>query len=100
MENIAKNNCSKTSVFLLNSANQLGRKDQFDIILANINRNVLSQAIPFLSKLLKEDGYLLISGFYIEDNEDLIKQSEKNNLKFIRSTNKDGWSSLLLQHNK
>ncbi len=67
----------------------------FDIVLANINKNVLLDEIPYYSQLLEEKGHLLLSGFYEEDVEDIKKAAEKNNLSLQKSVSKDKWAALL-----
>ena len=56
---------------------------EFDIILANINRNILIQDMYTYSSHLLQNGLILFSGFY-EQDLDLIKQEAKRQgLKYI-----------------
>lgn len=65
IENRDRNNQSDIEVILGDVGNIPAEK--FDIITANINRNVLMADIPYYSQFLKKDGVLLMSGFYGED---------------------------------
>lgn len=69
----------------------------FDIILANINKNVLLDELEVYSELLAKGGHLLLSGFYIEDIDDLIQVATPLNLKLTSSQSKDNWAALILE---
>ncbi len=62
LENTARNGCADIKV-LLGDASLLG-DEHYDIILANINRNILLNDIPSYVKCLNNGGQLFISGFY------------------------------------
>lgn len=71
---------------------------EFDVVLANINRNILLQDMPVFRQSLKEDGGLLIiSGFYKDDVEMLIEKAQELGLKPIRQREEDGWCCLSLK---
>jgi len=66
--------------------------DQFDIILANINRNILLDQISRYSEVLKPGGEVYFSGFYENPDLDIIKQeAEKFNLKYISHKKTKEW---------
>jgi ribosomal protein L11 methyltransferase len=71
--------------------------DDFDIILANINKNVLLQEIAQYAAYLKPSGLLLLSGFFEDDIKDLLTEAAKYKLKEVRRDAKENWASLLLQ---
>jgi ribosomal protein L11 methyltransferase len=48
---------------------------KFDIILANINRNILLDQIPVYAEVLKEGGEIYFSGFYESPDLQLIKEA-------------------------
>lgn len=81
---------------------RLGDKDllndykEFDIILANINKNVLKVQIPFYSKLLKANGTLLMSGFFSTDVEELEKFAGQHGLKLLQRYSKNNWAVMKL----
>lgn len=69
----------------------------FDIVLANINKNVLLDEMEIYSSLLITQGYLLLSGFYTEDVVDLEERAKEFGLTLLKSSAKDNWAALILQ---
>ena len=69
---------------------------QFDLILANINKNVLKAHIPTYCKLLVENGTLFLSGFFDSDVEELVNFCSQNGLTKRRVLNKDNWAAIEL----
>lgn len=65
MENVERNHCQNISVH--EGDVQFLNDQQFDVILANINRNILLADIPSYAKALKKKGLLFVSGFYETD---------------------------------
>jgi ribosomal protein L11 methyltransferase len=76
-ENSELNNCSNIQV-QRGTIQEVNLAHQYDIILANINRNVLLNEIPQYATFLPEQGWLLISGFYERDLEDIEKIAVQN----------------------
>lgn len=72
---------------------------QFDIILANINKNVLLGEIGHYNKLLANNGLLFLSGFYVHDVEDITACAETYGLKMAKSSSKDNWAALVFSKN-
>ena len=70
--------------------------DEYDLILANIHRNILIEHMPAYVKNLSEDGELWVSGFYEEDIPHLVKAAKGVGLqhKETRSTNEWQWMRL------
>lgn len=69
---------------------------KFDIILANINKNVLLDEIRIYSTYLDQGGLLLLSGFYTHDIPDLLKEASQHALKEVRRDERENWACLLL----
>jgi ribosomal protein L11 methyltransferase len=67
IENVERNNCKKITT-VLGSASNIDDKG-FDVILANINRNILMADLPAYTKALDSGGVLLMSGFLEQDVE-------------------------------
>jgi len=67
----------------------------FDIILANINKNVLLNEIPYYADLLAQNGKLFLSGFYETDIKDIVECAKKSNLSQIRHISKDNWAAMI-----
>lgn len=70
----------------------------YDIILANINKNILLQDIKSYSKHLKPQGKLLVSGIYDHDFDDIISETQKYGLKFEQKWERNNWISILLSY--
>lgn len=69
--------------------------DKFDVILANINRNVILENLPDLAKLLVKNGYLLISGIMFDDEAMIREALQKENIKVLHKDEKDQWVCLI-----
>jgi ribosomal protein L11 methyltransferase len=69
----------------------------FQVILANINKNILLQDISVYSKSLKIGGKLLLSGFFTTDVDELRNIASNNGLKFVKVEEKNNWAMLLLE---
>ena len=63
----------------------------FDIILANINKNVLLENMENFVANLHKNGDLLLSGFYVDDLTAIIESAENAGLTFIKSDNRNNW---------
>lgn len=96
IENVKLNNCSKIDVAL--GGNELLEGKEFDIIIANINKNILIEHFESYSKAIKSGGIMLNSGFFTTDKEDLIEEAEKHGFVFESIESKDEWA--LLQFKK
>ena len=70
---------------------------KFDIILANINKNVLLSEMETYSKYLNHDGLLLLSGFYEKDIDDIKTKATLLSLKEVSRNSKDSWVCVLFQ---
>ena len=90
-ENFEKNNCNKID---LQKAEDAGTGKQYDIILANINKNVILDNMSNLSQQLLSHGVLLLSGLLVEDETDIVKAAEKFKLKLARKTERNNWIAL------
>ena len=89
VENAKHNRCDQLKV-LLGDASLLG-DDSYDIILANINRNILLQDIPQYVKCMNDGALLFLSGFYEEDLPALRYCCAQNGLKYVDYKSKDKW---------
>jgi ribosomal protein L11 methyltransferase len=81
----------------LGTIRQIQPQGTFDIVLANINKNVLLDEMEVYAGLLPEGGLLLLSGFYSEDTADLLEAAAPYGLQLQLSTTKDNWAALCLQ---
>lgn len=68
--------------------------EQFDVILANINRNILLDQLETYSRNLKAEGLLFLSGFYEEPDLEIIKSAaSKFLLKYLAHKKSQNWVS-------
>lgn len=98
-ENIEINQCSNISIRQGEISN-LTFDHTYDIVLANINKNILLQEIPQYVSYLNPDGYILLSGFYERDVPDMVARAHQYKLKHVSSDVQENWASILFQLNK
>ena len=72
----------------------------FDVILANINRNILLMDMPRYATTLNPDGILIISGFYTQDIPALTEKAATLGLIVTSRQSKDNWAMLVLHRKK
>ncbi|HIP47756.1 MAG TPA: 50S ribosomal protein L11 methyltransferase [Lutibacter sp.] len=92
IENIERNNSKKISVYE-GDASLLVNK-HYDLIIANINRNILLQDIKIYANSLNKKGFLLLSGFYQEDIPVIDAEASKYNLKLDLILERNNWAGL------
>ena len=92
LENVERNNCQHISVFEGDAS--LLKPDAYDVIIANINRNILLKDMSVYEDSLKENGILLLSGFYTEDIEKINESAESNGLKQDKKLTRNNWVGL------
>lgn len=96
LENVERNNCHNISVFegdvkLLDGKN-------YDIIIANINRNILLADISAYSKCLHKEGLLFLSGFYEDDISSIVSECSKNDLQLQSKIQRNNWVALMFNN--
>ena len=92
LENVERNSCSKISVFEGDAALLKGRF--YDVIIANINRNILLQDLSVYDKCLNQGGVLLLSGFYDDDIPLIETKCNSMSLELNTVLEKNKWVSL------
>lgn len=95
-ENVALNNCSRI-VVREGTIGTLDLNGKFDIILANINKNVLLAEMEGYSSYLEPGGVLMLSGFYDYDEEDIVAKVLPLGYELIKTGHRNRWSSLLFK---
>lgn len=70
--------------------------EEYDIILANINKNILLKSFEQLSKHVKSNGIVLISGFYETDLPDLLNCCQTFGLNLQQKVVTNGWCAAVL----
>ncbi|GGK19356.1 ribosomal protein L11 methyltransferase [Yeosuana aromativorans] len=92
IENVERNNCKHITV-IEGDASVLKNKT-YDIIIANINRNILLNDMAVYASCLNKNGMLLLSGFYNTDIPVIQQECEKHMLKFQEKLERNQWVSL------
>ena len=67
------------------------QRNTYDVILANINRNILIQDIPTYSHSLRSGGLLFVSGFYLEDMPMIVGTAANSGLEYESHDSMDNW---------
>jgi len=93
-ENCMLNGISDMEILLGDAKLLEGRS--FDIILANINRNILLMDMSHYAASLNNGGILIMSGFYTDDIPVLMEEAKKHGLVQAEHQNKDNWAMLEL----
>jgi ribosomal protein L11 methyltransferase len=96
VENAEKNNCTNIHI-VQGKIGDMNFTGKFDIILANINKNVLLAEMKEYANFLPKNGLLLLSGFYTTDINDLKKEAAVYHLTEVRRDERESWASLLLE---
>lgn len=96
VENVRRNNCNDISVFEGDASLLIGKK--YDLIIANINRNILLKDMQTYANCLNDKGVLLLSGFYKEDIPVIDIEVIKYQLKLETFIERNNW--VALKYNK
>jgi ribosomal protein L11 methyltransferase len=96
VENVSRNNCNHISVFEGDASLLINKK--YDVIIANINRNILLMDMQVYTNCLNTNGVLLLSGFYREDISIIDAEVSKYNLKLETFIERNNW--VALKYNK
>lgn len=94
-ENVERNGCGDI-VCLLGDSSLLTADKHFDIIIANINRNILLRDMAAYAAVLADGGTLLLSGFYQNDVASLVEKASTLGLTLADQRSRDGWQALRL----
>jgi len=92
IENIERNNCTNITVYEGNASLLVDKN--YDLILANINRNILLNDMEQYAKCLNPNGILFLSGFYTEDMPAITECCKMNKLTYINKLERNNWVSL------
>lgn len=95
-ENCYKNRVAKRVSCLLGDASVI-QAARYDLVLANINRNIIISDIETYSRALSPEGRLFLSGFYSEDISMIIEEGKKFGLVYISAKCKDNWAVIKLK---
>jgi ribosomal protein L11 methyltransferase len=92
LENVARNNCKNITIYEGDASLLVDKK--YDVIIANINRNILLMDMKVYTNCLEEMGVLLLSGFYEEDIPVIDAEVSKYGLKLEKFIQRNNWVAL------
>ena len=92
IENLERNGCVKSTSICGDIDLTNGMK--FDLIVANINKNVLKAHMHSYAANLIPFGTLIISGFFETDVDELIEIAKKESLEFVKKFTKETWAAV------
>ncbi len=94
-DNIALNHISNITVELGDASLLEGRKP-FDVIIANINRNILLRDMPAYAACMHPGSEIYMSGFYMEDIPAIREKGESLGMEFVHFREKHNWAAVKL----
>ena len=92
IENAERNNCTQISVYEGDA--DLLKEKKYDLIIANINRNILLNDMQSYVDCLNKEGVLLLSGFYTEDIPFIDASCTEKGLTYVKKFERNNWVSL------
>lgn len=92
IENAERNKCQHITVYEGDASLLKGKK--YDLIIANINRNILLNDMASYAAALNPKGIILFSGFYEEDIQFIDSACSENGLTYVKKIQKNNWVSL------
>ena len=75
------------------------QRNSYDVLLANINRNILLQDIPTYSVCIRKNGLLFVSGFYLEDMPMIVAVAQNAGLEYVSHDTIDNWCCIKFRKN-
>lgn len=95
LENVALNACQHITA--IHAGVQAIADQTFELILANINKNVLCEQLPIYSRALVAEGQLMLSGFFQSDAPDLILAAANCGFEWCYTATRENWAVVLLK---
>jgi ribosomal protein L11 methyltransferase len=92
IENAERNNCKHITVYEGDA--ELLKDKKYDLIIANINRNILLNDMQSYVDCLNSKGTLLLSGFYTEDIPFIDASCTEKGLTYVKKFERNNWVSL------
>lgn len=96
LENISLNSLNGITT-ILGGAEVLGKEPKYDLVIANINRNILTRDMHLYAQTLKPGAQMMLSGFYSEDADIVLKEAQRFGLSLVEKKVMNNWNGLFLQ---
>lgn len=94
IENAERNNVTNINVYEGDAELLADKTNKYDLVIANINRNILLNDMEAYAKTLKTGGVILFSGFYTEDITAIEEAANKQNMFLDNQLERNNWVSL------
>ena len=91
IENIESNGCQ--FIQILKADNAITEK-KFDVVLANINKNIILSNIEALTRDAAPNGQILLSGLLQEDEKDILQATSAKGWQHVKTITKSNWIAL------
>ncbi|MBS3738595.1 MAG: 50S ribosomal protein L11 methyltransferase [Psychroflexus sp.] len=88
LENKERNECENINV---KQGGEELIEGRFDVVLANINRNILLEHLPIYNRHLKQNGMMFLSGFYDKDLVKIDDVCQQLGLNYVKHQLKNEW---------
>ena len=95
--NAALNGVDNLDVLLGDASVLEGVEEKFDIVIANINRNILINDMSAFNSHLKQDGRLILSGFYDSDVPMLENSAKDNGMTLVDVVADGEWACVMFE---
>ena len=95
-DNIALNHIENITVEL-GDANILKGRKPFDVVIANINRNILLADMVAYAAVMHPGSIIFMSGFYVDDIPAIRDEGERLDMEFIHHREKNNWAVVKLR---
>lgn len=97
-ENLVLNACQNTTVQQLDIYEAQFPARHFNVVLANITRNMVTEFLPQFKSWCKPEGYILCSGFITEDAPVVKTEAEKLGLTLFKESSLNNWAAIAFQN--
>lgn len=90
-ENVQVNNCKNIHIAL---SDTITSNEQYDIVIANINRHILELNMLLFPQIINSNGILILSGLLLSDELEMIELCKQSGFKHEQTLTKDGWIAI------
>ena len=95
LENVRNNKCSQ--IIVKQGGAELLENHTYDVILANINRNILLNDMEAYAKTMSSGSKIVFSGFYSLDINHIDQKARSLGMRLLRQSEKNNWVALVYQ---
>lgn len=97
IDNVSHNQCEDIKIYKGTIIDVTLKNPSFEVVLANINKNVLLKEIKEYANKLSENGYLVLSGFYEDDIQDIDLATQNVGLQKKKVLSSNQWACVMYQ---